>query len=298
MTTVSQLRGTALVGLSGLLFGSLGFLGTKLLAFNFTVENMLFWRFFVATACILIICLTFRKNIFQQDRQDISILKTLLFATVSYSGSSAFYFLASKYIGTGIGMVIFFSFPVFVTLFTWVLDGWHINKYAVASVIAVVLGLLFLKGDGDNALDLTGIILGMIAAISYAVYVYGSQHSAKTIDSLLLTLLVCFGNTIIFLLWSWGTHSLVLPTSLSAWLYICAIGIVATVLPIQLMLNGLKYISPVKASVLSVFEPVVTVLIGLMLLGETLSYGQFIGIVIVLFGAVLIQFERTQKEGE
>lgn len=298
MAVISQMRGTLLVGLSGLLFGSLGYLGTKLLELDFTVENMLFWRFFVATFWILLVSALLKKNIFQTKNPDTSILKTLLFVTVSYSGGSAFYFLASKYIGTGVGMVIFFSFPVFVALFTWVLNGWRLNKYAIASLIAVVIGLLFLKGQGDNALDLTGLILGVIAALSYAIYVYGSQHSAKKIDSLLLTLLVCFGNMVIFLLLSFYTKSFVIPANPAAWFYICAIGIVATVLPIQLLLNGLKYISPIKASILSVFEPVVTVLMGLLLLGETLSYGQSLGIVIVLLGAILIQFERTHREGE
>lgn len=64
--------------------------------------------------------------------------------------------------------------------------------------------------------------------------------------------------------------------------------IVATAIPIQLLLDGLKYVSPVKASILSVFEPLVTVFIGFVLLHETMSSLQSIGITIVLLGAILI----------
>jgi drug/metabolite transporter (DMT)-like permease len=291
-----QVKGTLLVALSGLLFGLIGYLGTKLFELHFTVENMLFWRFMIATLWILMVSMVIKRSIFPKKASPVSLLKTLLFATLSYSSGSAFYFLASQHIGTGVAMVIFYSFPVFVVLFSWLLNDWRINKYAVASLIAVVIGLLFLKGQGEHTLDLTGLVLGMVAAVSYAIYVYGSQDSAKAIDSLLLTLLVCLGNTIIFLILSLYTNSFILPTSWEAWFYICAIGIVATVLPIQLLLIGLKYISPIKASILSVSEPVVTVLIGMMLLDESLSTMQSFGIVIILLGAILIQFERVPKK--
>jgi drug/metabolite transporter (DMT)-like permease len=289
-----QLRGTLLVILSGTLFGLIGILGSKLFDLNFTVENMLFWRFFIATLWILLVCVVLRKNVLQKKTNDRSILKTFVFAALSYSAGSAFYFMASKQIGTGVAMVIFYSFPVFVALFTWVLNGWQINKHAAISVMAVVIGLLFLKGDGgEHELDVIGIAFGIIAALSYAAYVYGSQHSAKKIDALLLTLMVCFGNTLIFLALSLYTKSFVVPTSWEAWFYICAIGIVATVLPIQLLLTGLKYISPIKASIISVSEPIVTVLIGLILLNESMSYSQSFGIIVILLGAICIQFERA-----
>lgn len=287
-----QLRGTFLVGLSGILFGLIGILGTKILDLSFTIENMLFWRFLIASLWILLICAICKKNIFQKNNTDISIVKTFIFAAISYSASSALYFVSSKQVGTGVGMVIFFSFPIFIALFTWVLNGWRVDKYALISVMAVTVGLLFLKGEGKQALNIFGIAMGLLAAIFYAIYVYGSQHSAKKLDALLLTLLVCVGNTIIFLILAWYNNSLFVPASLKAWSLIFVIGIFSTVLPIQFLLMGLKYISPMKASILSVSEPVVTLIVGLLFLDETLSLMQTIGIVIVILGALFIQFDK------
>ena len=82
-----------------------------------------------------------------------------------------------------------------------------------------------------------------------------------------------------------------IPIHLNTWGYILLLGIFATAIPIQLLIVGLKYISPVKASILSVTEPVMTLILGMFLLSETISPLQLFGIFIILFGAVLIQFE-------
>jgi drug/metabolite transporter (DMT)-like permease len=49
-----EIKGTLLVALSGMLFGLMGFLGTKILYLQFSVENMLFWRFLIASCWMLL----------------------------------------------------------------------------------------------------------------------------------------------------------------------------------------------------------------------------------------------------
>lgn len=317
----NQLRGTFLVAFSGMLYGFLGYLGTQLFREHLSVENMLFWRFLIATLWMFFSVILLKKTNHPSDDSalfppcithgtedlnkpskpgigtliNIDSFRMIIFAVISYSGCSIFYFMASRQIGTGVAMVIFFSYPVFVTLFAWILSNWEFNKTALVSLLSVVIGMAFLKGYGENTLNLMGVVFAILAALFYAVYVYGSQHTAKNIDTRTSTLLVCLGNTVIFLIFSYCTHSLYFPKTLTAWFYLGTIGIVATALPIQLLLNGLKYISPIKASILSVLEPVVTVIVGLFFLNETMSSMQSLGVVIVLLGAILIQFEKTSE---
>lgn len=288
-----QLRGTLLVVLSGTLFGFLGYLGTRLIDFNFSIENMLFWRFLMAAVCMLPGILLFKNKSLPsaQPHSKSILIRTLIIGALCYTGNSAFYFMAAEQIGTGLAMVIFFSFPVFVTLLMWLFDGWRANTYAVAALLAVILGMFLLKGHGTAALNLHGILLALLGAVCYAFYIYDNQHHSKTIDARLLTLFVCIGNTFIFLIWSLSSHTFTLPTTWEMWLFVFLIGVIGTSLPIQLLLNGLKYISPVKASIISVLEPVITLLLGYLLLAETVTLLQLTGVVIILLGAVFIQFE-------
>ncbi|MFX7739630.1 DMT family transporter, partial [Acinetobacter baumannii] len=54
-----------------------------------------------------------------------------------------------------------------------------------------------------------------------------------------------------------------------------------------LLLEALKYISSTKASILSASEPISIVCFGVLLLGETLTLSQLIGIVTILGGSIL-----------
>lgn len=287
------LRGILLVALSGTLFGFMAILGTKLFECHLSLENMLFWRFLVATLWMLGSALSILKANDKKRVNRAPFIRIFLFCGVSYSGCSAFYFMASREIGTGLAMVIFFSFPVFVALFSWLFGHFKMNKQAFASLTAVVIGLIFLQSPNTKGASGLGILFGLMASLSYAIYVYGSQHTIKSLDSKLLTFLVCLGNTLIFFSLSCYTGRLSLPQTATAWFYVAAIGIIATALPIQLLLDGLKDISPVKASLLSVLEPIVTLLIGFFFLEETLTTIQSLGVFILLIGALAIQFERA-----
>ena len=71
----------------------------------------------------------------------------------------------------------------------------------------------------------------------------------------------------------------------------------ATVIPILLMLYGLKYISSEKASILSVLEPVFVVIFGILLLGESLRFLSAVGIVLILAGALMTLFSHKIRLG-
>lgn len=292
-----KLFGTLLVITSGLLYGMIGYFGIKLFEQGFSVPAMLFWRFFIAAAWMLIMTLVLRRGHKHKlaSGQLGLMLKLAVIGAISYAGGSAFYYLSSLHIGTGPAMVIFFSFPVFVTLFSVVFKKTRMNRYVVLALLMVMSGMVCLNGSGIHNLDNMGILFALIAAVSYAVYVYYSQASSTQVDTLRLTLFICAGCSLIFLFFAVASQTFQVPHTLRAWRDILTIGVIATAVPIQLLLNGLKYISSVKASILSVLEPVTTVVIGLLFLNETLSGMQVAGILIVLSGAVVIQFEKQPE---
>lgn len=284
---------TLLVALSGTLYGFLGYFGTKILNEHFTLSAMLFWRFFTAFLWMFFFAIVKREKLTAGLIANKSVaLKVFLIGSLFYSVSTAFYFTAAQYAGTGLAMVIFFSYPVFVAIYAWLTKKGKANIIAVGSLITIVLGLVLLKGHGTYAVDIMGIIFSIISAVFYALYVINSKHNANRISSNLLTILICLGNASVFFTISCVTQSFVFPHTLTAWVHILALGIFATALPIQLLFEGLRYISSLKASILSVLEPVITMIVGAILLNESMSSLQLIGVIIILLGATLIQFER------
>lgn len=287
-----QIQAILLVALSGILYGFMGFFGTHILRDHFSVENMLFWRFFIAGIWMFAYAAFKHEKFIAGWSGSGTLTLPFILSAIFYAGSSGFYFLASEKTGTGLAMVIFFCYPVFVAGFAWVQNYWRINKYSAASLAAIVFGLVLLKGTDHSAINAVGIILAMAAALSYALYVYRSKRMINTTHSSYFTVIICFNCAAVFFIIACATHTFAFPPSLNAWLYIFALSIIATAIPIQLLLEGLKIISSVKASILSVLEPVVTLIVGITLLSESITTLQITGVLILLVGAIVVQFSR------
>lgn len=290
-----QVRGTMLALISAAMFALLGYLGTQLVHDHFSIENMLFWRFLVASLWITGFIFICRREYIVPTLKIPKLNKIFFWCAVTYSSSSALYFVTCLRIGTGAAMVLFYAFPIFVAIFAWLRGTWQLSKLAAFALAAVLIGMFLLKGNNKSIIDWTGIFLGLLSAFIYACYLNYSKPISSKIDSAVLTLLVCLGTTLVFFLASLLNRSFTIPVTLHDWMYIICIGILVTALPIQLLLDGLKYISPVRASAISVVEPVLTLILGLVLLHESVSTMQTFGIVIVLIGALLLQFERPIK---
>lgn len=292
--TKSISKASLLIMLSAILYGFLGFLGVHIISKQMSVPTMLFWRFLIAGIWIsfFVVRKHLKQNIFSQLTKR-SMLVIFILSAVGYAGSSELYFEAVSYTGTGLAMVIFFSYPIIVALLSWYFHRQRFSILTIITLLTMIIGLYFLKDSVAHPLNLAGIFFALASAVCYALYVFGSKRLFTiTIDSDILTVMVCFSCALTFFIFSLITHQFVFPHSLNTWLYLLTLGLLATALPIQLMLEGLKHVSSMRASIISVIEPLVTIMIGILLLGETMSHSQLIGVMIVLSSALIVQFQK------
>lgn len=293
-----RLRGTFYCVLSGALFGLMGIFVSGLYEQHFTVFAVLFWRFFIAALWLAATRQVIRLRFYGVLNSHLAFFRAVLLTVISYSFNTLFYFLAAKSIGTGIAMVIFFTFPAIVTFYAWYSGSWTLNAYGIAAMVAVLMGMVLLEGMGAHALNVRGVLCALVAAFFYASYIIVSRKQIHLADSLTLALFTCLGNSIFFLVASFYQHVFIFPQTLSAWLDVLGFGVLCTALPIQLLLNGVRCIGPAKASMLSVTEPIVMVIVGVLCLHENITVLQGIGVVTMLLGAILIQFEKPSGEIE
>ncbi len=156
-----ETRATLLVALSATLYGCLGFFGTKLIELHFTISAMLFWRFFIATLWMLPFVLKKTAHVPSSNFDKRQLCIPFILGGLCYAGNSAFYFAASHYTGTGLAMVIFFTYPMFVVLLAWLIDKYPISKHMAIALISIALGLLLLKGQQVNISNKTGMFFAI-----------------------------------------------------------------------------------------------------------------------------------------
>lgn len=279
----NQRQGALCAISSGLCYGFLGYFGISLINAGLSVSNMSFWRFFVATLVMFVILLPKYKMILQTH---VNSLKMLLYGIAFYGTSTIAYFTSSQSIGTGAAMVILFTYPALIMLFNIIFHKTQLKKIYYFVFTILIGGIVCLIDTHNFTFNIFGIGLGMLSAFFYAFYMLASKKT--TLPSSLSTLMVSAGCMIVCLITSCIDSSFFVPSGFNVWFHIISMALICTVLPILLLLQGLKYISTEKAAILSVLEPVFVVIFGILLLNENITNLKTIGMVMILFGASLI----------
>ncbi|KTD31637.1 integral membrane protein [Legionella moravica] len=286
-------KGSLYAILSGFLYGFIGYFGLSAMNGNLSAETMLFWRFLISSILILILLIPQFKSMNDSFR---SLFIAFVGGALYYGVSTLLYFYSSQYIGSGLAMVIFFTYPVMILLLNFFVYGQPIPSIYYLATFIILMGMMLLVDMSKAAFDLVGICLGLISAFFYACYITTSKRNK--ISPTVSTLMVCLGCMMTsFIVASWG-HTLSMPASATVWINLFGIGVIATVIPILLMLHSLKYISSEKASILSVLEPVFVVIFGVLLLGEELKSWHALGIVFVLAGALITLYSHRINLGQ
>ncbi|WP_367607757.1 DMT family transporter [Legionella sp. W05-934-2] len=278
----SSHRGVLYILLSGMFFGLLGYFGLSLMNHNFSVYSMLFWRFAVAFVFLLIV-IVFKKP--SRSSNWIDLVKVFMYGALFYSTVSIFYYLSAVYIGSGLAMVIFFTYPAMVMIGNQIFYKKPFQLSYLLAILIIFLGMLFLiQGSAYHFVPI-GIVYSLLSALLFTFYLLFSKTSTvPAVPSTLMLSLGCMFTCLLGMMWE---HAFPLPSQLPDWLDVLGIGIICTALPIFLLLEGLTHISATQASILSVLEPVFVVIFGILLLHEQVSFSQLVGVVIVLSGSLI-----------
>lgn len=279
----SETKGVWFAIISGLLYGLLAYFGVSLMRSGISVYNLHFWRFFIAFLLVGAVVLV-RK--YKPVRSRKITLSAVVNGGLFYSGSGIFFFLASQYISTGQAMVIFFIYPIWVMIMNWFFLGQQFRPHYFLAFALIIAGLVFLVDVGEISFDFIGIGLSVLASFSYAIYIFWSKR--MSLDALDSTMLVSLGCSIVGFFLALVDGSFFVPTTGEQWLHLAGLTVVCTAVPILLMLEAIKYLSSDKASLLSVFEPVFTVVFGIILLHEVLTANTMFGMLLTLLGAMLV----------
>jgi len=297
MSFTNDQKGSALAILSGLLYGLIGYLSITILAERFTIYNMLFWRFSISSVFIGMIILYKTKQGFRKT----SLKKIIpyVYGALIQSLGAWLYIESSLNIGSGLATVIFFTYPIMIIIVNWFWHNEKAEKIYYFSIALSIVGMIFLSDQDNSNCNLYGMVLATLSAVCYTAYILSNKYAASSLPPLTATFIISTVISIIFFFLSLTEETLIIPKSLPIWIKIFAIGIFATALPILLFLKSMEYISSTKASILSVLEPVCVTVLGVLFLEEQITLLQWLGIMTILGGTLLIQIDKkkttTQK---
>lgn len=212
-----------------------------------------------------------------------------------YVATLVFLYESYRYIPTGIGVALQYTFPLFTMGFSVLFFGFRCNKQNISAMILSLVGAALLSsGTLTSGKAYIGIILGIGCAIAYACYFLWTEHQqlAAMDTTVYVTLKTC-ASAVLFFLYILVTKQLTFSISLQTFLGLTLSG-VCTILASICLTLAIRHIGSVHTSILGAIEPIVCAVAGFFVLGEAISLKSGIGIVVVLIATVLVTLSKQK----
>lgn len=278
---MNRLLGIFLIIVSAASFGTLAIIGRFAYADGLDVTTMLFLRFTIA-AILMFAWLAIRKEPLPRGR---TLLHLAGMGGLGYVGQSFCFMSAINYASTGLVALLLYLYPVFVTVLTVIVQKAKLTSRTVIALVLATIGAALTANPQGG--QLPGILLAISAAVIYAVYILVGTGVMKKVSAVQSSAVIFASAALVF-----GVITLIRgphwPATPNGWLAISGIAVIATLLPVATFLGGLKIIGATDASLLSTLEPVVTVILAAMLLGEKVQPLMIAGGVLILAAVLII----------
>jgi drug/metabolite transporter (DMT)-like permease len=225
--------------------------------------------------------------------------------TLGIAASNYFYYLAIQRTNVATAIILQYLAPVFVLL--WML-GRKLQPPTVSrigGVLVAVLGSVLAIGvvthsarfpwlaiiPGQIRFDVMGVIAALVAAVAFAFYNVFGRHLVSSHDRWTVLAWALAGAALGWIFVNPPWRIVAAHYSGPQWAFMATFSVTSILVPFSLYFSGLHHLDATRAIVTSCLEPVFSILIAALALGELVGKIQIAGILLVLASTVLVQLE-------
>lgn len=208
-----------------------------------------------------------------------------------------FYYASLHYLNASVSIVLLFQFTWMGVLLEAVVDRCWPSKEKWLVLLLLLVGTVLASGLVElesNSFSLLGVLLGLLSALTYALFILFSGKVATSIDAWSRSSIMSVGSVLIvfvvfppqFLI------SGVLFEGLFLWTILLAF--FGVVIPTVLFSIGVPRIGVGLATILGSAELPVAVLLSSLVLREQVSLVQWIGVIFILLAIAIPEIRRRR----
>jgi drug/metabolite transporter (DMT)-like permease len=225
--------------------------------------------------------------------------RMLLLGVFGVAASNYLYYLAILRTNVATAIILQYTAPVWVLLYTVARGTQKPTLQRLAGVALAMIGVVLVIGivGGGFRLDGIGLTAGLLASFSFAFYNLSGHNVLARHDRWTVLLYVIFSASLFWILVNPPWKIAAAHYSGRQWIFMLIFSLISVLAPFALFFAGLQHLEPTRAVVVSCLEPVFSIVIAALALGEGMRPLQTVGILLVLLAIIVVQMpDRRMHE--
>ncbi len=237
-----------------------------------------------------IVLLPGRRGLLKLSRLDAG--RMVLLGVFGLAAANYFYYLAIQKTNVATAITVQYTAPVWVLLYMVARGLQKPTIQKLVSVALAVIGIAIAIGvfnKGEAHLNSIGVIAALLAAFAYAFYNIGGHNIVARHDHWTVMLYMILAASVFWLILNPPWKIVAAHFSLSQWLFLLVFSLTSMLIPFSFYFAGLRHLEPTRAIIASCLEPIFSILIAAVALGETVRPVQSVGMIMVLAAIIVVQ---------
>lgn len=284
-----KIRAFIYIILAGIGWGTSGLFVNALSSYGFSAVQIIAARG-VVSAIVMTLYVAIRdKKLFRVTKQE---LVFYFLAGLGILLTGTFYFVSMQMTSVSTAVVLMYTEPIFVMVYSVLFFGEKLNPLKIISVISMMIGCCLVSGIvGGIEFNAVGIAIGLGSGIAYSAYNIVTKIEMRKGYNPISANAYCFIFMCVLALMICNPPQMaqfVVENPFPVIPLMVGIGIIACVLPYFLYTLALRDLPVGTASSLSIVEPMAATVFSVVILGETLVTSSLIGIVLIIGSVFLL----------
>ncbi|WP_324825443.1 DMT family transporter [Sinanaerobacter sp. ZZT-01] len=201
---------------------------------------------------------------------------------------------AYNYISVGLTTCIHYVYPVLVALVCVLFFKEKISMTKLAAMGLSIIGLLSFL-EGDLQVNFIGIALALGSGIAYAAFlVVMDKTEIKHLHPFLISFYCASVASVCLFIFGTATNQIVYHIAPRGWVLMFVMAMGVSVIANSITPIAVKNVGPTVTAILGMFEPIISVILGILFLKEAFTFRSVVGCILVILSVVMLTLERDK----
>jgi drug/metabolite transporter (DMT)-like permease len=249
-----------------------------------SVPAVIAGRFLVTTLLLSLLLVLQRRSLLTSMR----VLRLCLIGGIATAAMSFGILTAITRIDISLVILIVYLHPVLVAWFGHVRGSYVLNRFRLSCCVLILIGLALALSVSLARLDAMGVALAFVGACGAAGLLVANGEAVGEGGTVIVNFYTAIAALVPACIVGIGIGPLNFPGTVTGWFAIFGTG-AAFCLALALFFAAVPLIGLVRATLISVLEPLFAILLAMALFGERLAALQWLGVAVVVAGLLLLE---------